>query len=113
MEPMVKKLKQKLRFGSSRNMEDKWFLENGSILLKELIADCNGKSVPIRNFSSYQILQATNNFHFSCLVTNERSHNWYKGIIKTSLTLSKDSRSIRLQETEWARFTMTLSCLLR
>ncbi|KAF3566298.1 hypothetical protein DY000_02017541 [Brassica cretica] len=63
-------------------MEDKWFLENGSILLKELIADCNGKSVPIRSFSSYQILQATNNFHFSCLITNERSHNWYKGIIQ-------------------------------
>ncbi|KAG2299553.1 hypothetical protein Bca52824_036025 [Brassica carinata] len=60
MESMGKKLKQKLIYGSSRNVEDKWFLENGSILL-ELIADCSGKSVPIRSFSSYQILEATNN----------------------------------------------------
>ncbi|KAF8102634.1 LOW QUALITY PROTEIN: hypothetical protein N665_0198s0327 [Sinapis alba] len=70
-------------------MEEMWFLENGDILLKELITDCNGKSVPIRSFSSYQILQATNNFHSSCLVANKRSHNWYKGIVQDKSYLIK------------------------
>ncbi|KAL1213444.1 Non-functional pseudokinase ZRK2 [Cardamine amara subsp. amara] len=104
MKSTVKKLKQSLRSGSSekRNtQEERWFLENGGVFLKELIADCNGKSIPIRSFSSDQILKATNNFSSNCLVTNKRSHNW-----------SRDSWSIKLPETESGKFTMTLYCLL-
>ncbi|KAG7634801.1 Protein kinase domain [Arabidopsis suecica] len=90
MKSMVKKLKQSLRSGSLEKrkekekdiQEEKWFLDNGSIFLKELIADCNGKSIPIRNFSSDQILKATSNFGSSCFVTAEGFYVWYKGIIE-------------------------------
>ncbi|CAH2063788.1 unnamed protein product [Thlaspi arvense] len=84
MESKVMKLKQNLRYGSSRKKkeEERCFLENGSKFLKELIADCNGKSIPIRSFSSSQILKATNNFDSSCFVTAEGDYKWYKVIIE-------------------------------
>ncbi|CAE6076583.1 unnamed protein product [Arabidopsis arenosa] len=90
MKSMVKKLKQSLRSGSLEKrkekekhiQEEKWFLDNGSIFLTELIADCNGKSIPIRSFSSDQILKATSNFSSSCFVTAEGFYVWYKGIIE-------------------------------
>ncbi|KAL1209853.1 Non-functional pseudokinase ZRK2 [Cardamine amara subsp. amara] len=89
MKSMVKKLKQSVRSGSSEKMkekviqEERWFLENGSIFLKELIADCNGKSIPIRSFSSDQIVKATSNFDSSCFVAFEGIYTWwYRGIIE-------------------------------
>ncbi|KAG7566071.1 Protein kinase domain [Arabidopsis suecica] len=62
--------------------KERWFLENGSIFLKELIADCNGKSIPIRSFTSSQIRKATKNFDSSCFVTEEGFYIWYKGVIE-------------------------------
>uniref|UniRef100_M4DDN8 Protein kinase domain-containing protein n=1 Tax=Brassica campestris TaxID=3711 RepID=M4DDN8_BRACM len=44
----------------------KCFLENGSMFLEQLIADCNGISNPIRMFSSDQISKATNQFDPMC-----------------------------------------------
>ncbi|KAL1213450.1 Non-functional pseudokinase ZRK2 [Cardamine amara subsp. amara] len=83
MKSMVKKLKQSVRSGSStERKEERWFLENGSIFLKRLIADCNGKSIPIRSFSSDQILKATSNFHSSCLVSIGGRFEWFKGNIE-------------------------------
>lgn len=88
MELMMKKLKQTRRYWSSwekkeEDMKDGWFFHNGSVFLKELIADCNGKSIPIRSFSGDQIIRATNNFDISCFVTNAGFHMWwYKGIIE-------------------------------
>ncbi|ESQ44306.1 hypothetical protein EUTSA_v10006070mg [Eutrema salsugineum] len=81
-------MKQNLRSWSySKNKEkdvkeERWFLKNGSKFLKELIADCNGKSIPIRSFSSHQILKATKNFDSSCFVTKEGFYIWYKGEIE-------------------------------
>ncbi|KAL1194560.1 Serine/threonine-protein kinase ZRK3 [Cardamine amara subsp. amara] len=87
MESMVKKLKQNLRSLSGKKKEksmkkERRFLENGSIFLKELIADCNGKSIPIRSFTSSQILKATKNFDSSCFVTEEGFYIWYRGVIE-------------------------------
>ncbi|XP_019100399.1 PREDICTED: non-functional pseudokinase ZED1 [Camelina sativa] len=87
MESMTKRLKQYLRYGSvkkkERSMkEERWFLENGSVFLKELIADCNGKSIPIRSFTSSQIRKATNNFDSSCFVAQEGFYIWYRGVIE-------------------------------
>ncbi|CAL9246001.1 unnamed protein product, partial [Arabidopsis halleri] len=65
-----------------KKKEERWFLENGSIFLKELIADCNGKSIPIRGFTSSQILKATKNFNSSCLVADDGFNCWYKGVIE-------------------------------
>ncbi|XP_010519783.1 PREDICTED: non-functional pseudokinase ZED1-like [Tarenaya hassleriana] len=68
-----------------RKKEDKrqkpWFLETGSAFLEELIADCNGKSNPIRMFSSNQILGATDNFDSSCYVSDEWNFTWFRGVI--------------------------------
>uniref|UniRef100_A0A1J3ERY0 Putative wall-associated receptor kinase-like 16 n=1 Tax=Noccaea caerulescens TaxID=107243 RepID=A0A1J3ERY0_NOCCA len=96
---MVKKLKQKLRSKSWRKKKkkemeiemekEKMLLENGSILLKELIADCNGKSIPIRSFSSSKILEATNNFDSSYLVAKGDGYEWHKGIIEEKPYLFK------------------------
>ncbi|CAH2063794.1 unnamed protein product [Thlaspi arvense] len=77
--------KQYLKSGSGRKKEKeemkRCFFENGSIFLRELIADCNGKSIPIRSFSSSQILQATNNFDSSCSVSEDAYYKWYIGRI--------------------------------
>ncbi|EOA25819.1 hypothetical protein CARUB_v10019188mg [Capsella rubella] len=78
--------KQYLKSGSgTRKEKDKkkrWFLDNGSIFLRELIADCNGKSIPIRSFSPDQILKATNNFDSSCFVSQDVYYKWYRGQIE-------------------------------
>ncbi|XP_020881359.1 non-functional pseudokinase ZED1 isoform X2 [Arabidopsis lyrata subsp. lyrata] len=75
MKSIVKKLKQSLRSGSSEKrkekekdiQEERCFLENGSIFLKELIADCNegfyvwykgiieDRSYMIKKFSEYKV----------------------------------------------------------
>ncbi|CAF1848958.1 BnaCnng14080D [Brassica napus] len=57
------------------------FLQNGSTLLQQLIADCNGKSNPIRDFSLDQILKATNNFDPCLQVFDCWHYTWYKGVI--------------------------------
>ncbi|KFK34992.1 hypothetical protein AALP_AA5G220100 [Arabis alpina] len=106
MGSMVKKLKQKLLISEwsqkllisewsvkqkeKETQEKKWFLENGSILLEELITDCNGKSIPIRSFSSDQILKATKNFDSTCFVAFEGFHTWwYRGIIENRAYMIK------------------------
>ncbi|CAF2046992.1 unnamed protein product [Brassica rapa] len=59
-----------------------WFLDNGSTFLKELIAGCNGKTNPIRSFSSDQILKATNGFDPSRYVTSDLYYTWFTGSIE-------------------------------
>ncbi|RIA05164.1 hypothetical protein BRARA_K00547 [Brassica rapa] len=61
----------------------KCFLENRSMFLEQLIADCNGISNPIRMFSSDQISKATNHFDPMCSLPHVSSYfTWYKGIIE-------------------------------
>ncbi|KAJ4905919.1 Protein kinase superfamily protein [Raphanus sativus] len=79
--------KQYLNSWSGRKKEKerkkkRWFLENGSILLEELISDSNGKSIPLRSFPSDQILRATNNFDSSCFVSEDAYYKWYRGDIE-------------------------------
>ncbi|ESQ44302.1 hypothetical protein EUTSA_v10006071mg [Eutrema salsugineum] len=75
-----------LKSGSGKmkenDMKKRWFLNNGSKFVKELIADCNGKSIPIRSFSNSQIIQATNNFDSSCFVAEDAYYKWYTGKIE-------------------------------
>ncbi|CAN8268049.1 unnamed protein product [Cochlearia groenlandica] len=87
---MGKKLKQRFRsvfFLKNKKEqiskeEQMLFLKNGSNFLEDLIADCNGKSIPIRNFSSSQIIEATNNFNSPCFFTDYGVYGWYKCIIE-------------------------------
>ncbi|KAL0714689.1 hypothetical protein Bca4012_021668 [Brassica carinata] len=73
--------KKKKKKGKAREC----FLKNGSVFLKELIADCNGISNPIRMFSSDQISEATNYFDPKCFLDEDRGRyfnaifTWYKG----------------------------------
>lgn len=46
------------------------FLNNGRILLEDLIASCDGRSNPIRNYSASELIRATNNFDPSCIIQN-------------------------------------------
>ncbi|XP_010427653.1 PREDICTED: non-functional pseudokinase ZED1-like [Camelina sativa] len=78
--------KQYMKSGSgTRKEKDKkkrLFLDNGSNFLRELIADCNGKSIPIRSFSPEEILKATNDFDSSCFVSQDVYYKWYRGEIE-------------------------------
>ncbi|CAN8268476.1 unnamed protein product [Cochlearia groenlandica] len=73
-----------------KNKEEQRFLKNGSKFLEDLIADCNGKSIHIRFFSSSQILKATNNFDSPCFVTDNWSYEWYKCIIEDRSYIVKE-----------------------
>ncbi|XP_010519898.1 PREDICTED: non-functional pseudokinase ZED1-like [Tarenaya hassleriana] len=70
------------------------FLETGRTFLEELVADCNGKSNPIRMFSSDQILTATNNFDSSCSVSLDGHFAWYRGVIDDRVYAIKKYHSI-------------------
>ncbi|CAB4321057.1 unnamed protein product [Prunus armeniaca] len=56
------------------------FLKNGSILLKDLIASCDGKSHPIRSYSAAELIGATNNFDRSCMIDGFH-RDMYRGIL--------------------------------
>ncbi|CAH8268968.1 unnamed protein product [Arabidopsis lyrata] len=107
MKSMLKQVKRNLRSGSSEKrkekdiQEERWFLENGGIFLKELIADCNGKSIPIRSFSPEQILKATNNFDSSCFVCDDAIFEWFRGNIEDKSYLIKRFHEDRFLEQEF------------
>ncbi|KAL1213453.1 Serine/threonine-protein kinase ZRK1 [Cardamine amara subsp. amara] len=73
-----------MRFWKNKGKQwrKQWFLENGSTFLKELIAGCNGKTNPIRSYSSDQILKATNGFDPSHYVTSDLYYTWFTGTIE-------------------------------
>ncbi|CAH8263577.1 unnamed protein product [Arabidopsis lyrata] len=70
------------RNNKGKQRRKQWFLDNGSIFLKELIAGCNGQTNPIRSFSSDQILKATNHFDPSLYVTEDLYYTCFKGTIE-------------------------------
>ncbi|KAF3955206.1 hypothetical protein CMV_019545 [Castanea mollissima] len=59
-----------------RKEKERAFLENGSMLLEKLIATCNGRCIPIRNFSIEELMRANNNYD------NCQSLGWYKGSLE-------------------------------
>ncbi|KAK6232415.1 hypothetical protein SCA6_002488 [Theobroma cacao] len=68
-----------------RSNDETFFMENGAMLLEELIAFCNGKSNPIRNFSAEELKIATNNYgEGRCFL---RSHDNFNSIADYSETV--------------------------
>ncbi|KAF8391917.1 hypothetical protein HHK36_022257 [Tetracentron sinense] len=59
------------------------FLENGGLLLEEMITSFNGRSNPIRSFSKKELKRATNNYH------QIWSNKWYKGTYEDGAILVK------------------------
>ncbi|XP_034229546.1 non-functional pseudokinase ZED1-like [Prunus dulcis] len=53
---------------NNKKERDRSFLDNGSILLEDLIASCDGKSNPIRCYSAADLIRATNNFDPSRII---------------------------------------------
>ncbi|PRQ22278.1 putative non-specific protein-tyrosine kinase RLK-Pelle-RLCK-XII-2 family [Rosa chinensis] len=66
-------------------MEEKYALDNGSKLLEDLIASCDGKSNPIRHYSADELVRATNNFHPSCRISG--GYDLYKGFLDNRLVM--------------------------
>ncbi|KAF8391965.1 hypothetical protein HHK36_022305 [Tetracentron sinense] len=46
-----------------RKAKEKHFLENGGLLLEEMIKSFDGRPNPIRSFSQKELQRATNNYH--------------------------------------------------
>ncbi|BFG42143.1 hypothetical protein CerSpe_284170 [Prunus speciosa] len=65
------------------------FLKNGSKLLKDLIASCDGKSHPIRGYSATELVRATNNFDPSCIIDGSPLADLYRGILDDRTVIIK------------------------
>ncbi|BBN68394.1 Protein kinase superfamily protein [Prunus dulcis] len=68
-------------------------LKNGSILLKDLIASCDGKSHPIRCYSAAEIIRATNNFDRSCIIDGVYS-GMFRGILDDRTVIIKQHYNV-------------------
>ncbi|KAF8391951.1 hypothetical protein HHK36_022291 [Tetracentron sinense] len=69
--------------------EERHFLENGALLLEELITSFNGRSNPIRSFSKKELKRATNNYHQDGISHQHGPYNFYKGNFKDRAILVK------------------------
>ncbi|CAB4290780.1 unnamed protein product [Prunus armeniaca] len=56
------------RSSKNKKERERSFLDNGSILLEDTIASCDGKSNPIRSYSAAELVRATNNFDLSRII---------------------------------------------
>ncbi|XP_065616212.1 LOW QUALITY PROTEIN: serine/threonine-protein kinase ZRK1 [Quercus suber] len=61
------------------------FMKNGSLLLEELIAFCNGKSNPIRVFSAEELRKATHNYDRRQCIMWDCDFKLYKGSLEDRL----------------------------
>lgn len=64
-----------------RAIDSSSFLINGSKLLEDLIASCDGKSNPIRNYSADELIKATNNFDPSCIIQECATYKMVRGVL--------------------------------
>ncbi|XVE63026.1 hypothetical protein DITRI_Ditri06bG0166600 [Diplodiscus trichospermus] len=60
----------------------KIFIENGGVLLEELVAFSNGRPNPIRHFSAKELLIATNYYDLRQIVVQDFHYKLYKGYLK-------------------------------
>ncbi|XP_021282862.1 non-functional pseudokinase ZED1-like isoform X2 [Herrania umbratica] len=72
-----------------KSKEEKAFIRNGSILLQELIALCNGKCNPICGFSAKELERATNNYDLRRVLHVNRFYKFYKGFLRDQPVLIK------------------------
>ncbi|XP_022751989.1 non-functional pseudokinase ZED1-like [Durio zibethinus] len=72
-----------------KSKEEKAFIRNGSILLQQLIAFCNGKCNPICGFSAKELKRATNNYDLRQLLHENGFYKFYKGFLRDQPVLIK------------------------
>ncbi|KAF8391925.1 hypothetical protein HHK36_022265 [Tetracentron sinense] len=73
-------------------------LENGGLLLEELITSFNGRSNPFRSFSKQELKRATNNYNQDGIMDEDRFYKWYKGTSEDRAILVKKFISFASQE---------------
>ncbi|KAF2299097.1 hypothetical protein GH714_030621 [Hevea brasiliensis] len=72
-----------LRRKKDREVTDETaFLINGSMLLEKLVAFCNGRCNPIRNFSAEELEKATNNYDKKQVLKLDGYFELYKGFLQ-------------------------------
>ncbi|CAL8176961.1 unnamed protein product [Prunus armeniaca] len=86
--PRVKRKEEK----EEKEERKRSFLKNGSMLLEDLIASCDGKSHPIRCYSATEIIRATNNFDRSCIIDELVQFNMYRAILDHRTVIIKKYR---------------------
>ncbi|KAF8391936.1 hypothetical protein HHK36_022276 [Tetracentron sinense] len=59
--------------------EERHFLENGALLLEEMITSFDGRSNPIRSFSKQELERATNNYDQYGILHRDLTYKLYKG----------------------------------
>ena len=59
-----------------------FFIKNGGVLLKELVAFSNGRPNPIRHFSEEELLRETNYYDRSQIVVSDAGYQLYKCSLK-------------------------------
>ncbi|KAF8391941.1 hypothetical protein HHK36_022281 [Tetracentron sinense] len=59
--------------------EKRHFLENGALVLEEMITSFDGRSNPIRSFSKQDLERATNNYHQDGVLHQDLTYKLYKG----------------------------------
>ncbi|KAF8391939.1 hypothetical protein HHK36_022279 [Tetracentron sinense] len=69
--------------------EEKHFLENGALLLEEMIKSFDGRPNPIRSFSKKELQRATNNYHQYGFLHRNWDYQWYKGTFENRAILVK------------------------
>ncbi|XP_021823286.1 non-functional pseudokinase ZED1-like [Prunus avium] len=74
----------------SKKESERSFLDNGSMLLEDLIGSCDGKSNPIRCYSAAELTRATNNFDHSCIMENVSPYyQMFRGILDNRTIIIK------------------------
>ncbi|XP_041018835.1 serine/threonine-protein kinase ZRK1-like [Juglans microcarpa x Juglans regia] len=82
LEKLVISWRKKRESRHERQTErERLFLDNGSKVLEELVATCNGKHTPIRSFSYEELRLATDNFDDHRVLHDHPMEypTWYKG----------------------------------
>ncbi|XP_058081067.1 wall-associated receptor kinase-like 1 [Magnolia sinica] len=81
------------QFGLRSKMHDEFLLSNGAELLEELITYAEGKSKPIRIFSTQELEKATNNYAKDFFMYQDSYYKIYKGTIDgRAIIISKRKR---------------------
>ncbi|KAL6219064.1 hypothetical protein ACLB2K_012270 [Fragaria x ananassa] len=68
-------------------------LQNGSMLLEDLIASCDGKALPIRHYSAQELIGATNNFDRINLVAQYGYYSAFRGFLENRSVIIKKMKN--------------------
>ncbi|KAF8391927.1 hypothetical protein HHK36_022267 [Tetracentron sinense] len=90
------------RIPKEREEAERHFLENGALLLKELITSFNGISNPFRSFSEKVLKRATKNYHQDGFLHQDLAYKLYKGTYEDrSISVKKFTEEFSQEYIGW------------